>query len=107
MDVLVSVDSKTDFLVTAIQMMHRGNVSSPALWHIVLHGAHNPNPISAENLPKTGASNSTIFDSFGVLDSQESMHPLEDKGPTRNFTVMNKGGTNLVAFLLVSIMVSN
>ena len=99
-DVTIELDPRYDVVITAVQMMHRADVTNPALRHIILHGANNSHPINATKLNRTGTGVSLMFDNFGVLDSLEAVHPLGDKTVTRNITVMNRGGDQFGGFPL-------
>jgi FtsP/CotA-like multicopper oxidase with cupredoxin domain len=100
-DVLVQMNHSADILITAVQMMHRGDVTNPVLRHIILHGSNSSNVINPVTVNRTRTGTSAIFQNFGILESLKSVHPLTDKNITRHITVMNKGGDQFGGFPLM------
>lgn len=95
-------DSSRDILITAIQMKHSGNVTSPALRHIIIRGRNVPDDkkIIAGDLPNHDSQNSTILENFNLLANLTSAHPLSERAITRNFTIENRGGDQFGGFPL-------
>jgi FtsP/CotA-like multicopper oxidase with cupredoxin domain len=100
-DILVQMNHSADILITAVQMMHRGNVTNPVLRHIILHGSNSSSVINPETVNLTRTGTSDILGNFGILDSLRSVHRLLPKPVTRNITVMNKGGDQFGGFPLM------
>ena len=94
-DVLIKVDPTRDTVITGVQMKHSGNVTSPALRHIIIHGRDTPQDkkIQPSDLPTFFAKqNSPILENFNLLADLTAAHPFSDRIPTRNFTIVNRGG---------------
>ena len=101
-DVLIPVNSTHDTVITAIQMMHRGDVTNPVLRHILIRGSNNENTkIKSEELPVVAnGAISPILEDFNLIRELNASHPLVEREPTRIYTVFNKGGDQFGGFPL-------
>mmetsp|Transcript_13590 Transcript_13590/g.19438 ORF Transcript_13590/g.19438 Transcript_13590/m.19438 type:complete len:428 (-) Transcript_13590:124-1407(-) len=102
---LRDVDDSKDILITAVQMKHSGNVTTPALRHIVIRSRKN---ISGESeqidvgaLPTSDKDKtSPILKDFNLSANLTAAHPLSDRTITRSFTIENRGGDQFGGFPL-------
>mmetsp|Transcript_11832 Transcript_11832/g.27086 ORF Transcript_11832/g.27086 Transcript_11832/m.27086 type:complete len:747 (+) Transcript_11832:402-2642(+) len=101
-DALIKVDPSRDLLITGIQMKHSGNVTHPALRHIVIRGRDTPSTerIDIAGLPKYGNFNSTILKNFDLIRDLSAAHPLRNRSVSRSYTVWNRGGDQYGGFPL-------
>lgn len=102
---LRDVDDNKDILITAIQMKHSGNVTKPALRHIVIRSRKNISEKSEQidivKLPRFDkVQNSTILEDFNLSANLTAAHPLSDRKITRSFTIENRGGDQFGGFPL-------
>jgi len=102
-DVLVDIDPDRDILITGIQMKHSGNVTDPALRHIVIRGQNTPadQKINVTELPTFAKDvNSTILTNFDLFSNLTAVHPLVKREPDKTYTVWNRGGDQFGGFPL-------
>ena len=102
-DVLINVTTTSDSVITAVQMKHSGNVTNPALRHIVIRGRDTP-PDKRVNIttlpPYAKDRNSTILEDFNLFAELTAAHPHPQRPVTKNFTVVNRGGDQYGGFPL-------
>lgn len=94
-----------DILITAVQMKHSGNVTNPALRHIVIRTRRNADDdgkqLIVANLPNYDEKkNSTILTNFDLFEDLAAAHPLSKRKIMKTYTIENRGGDQFGGFPL-------
>lgn len=100
---LTGVDK--DILITAVQMKHSGNVTDPALRHIVIRTGKNTSDkqLLVTHLPNYDKfQNSSILTDFNLFGKLSAAHPLSNRTYTKSFTIENRGGDQFGGFPLTT-----